>query len=60
MRIGFLVPNVGPWAGPDALAQVASRAEDLGFDSLWTTERLLVPLEPSAPYPVGDCRIPEV
>jgi probable F420-dependent oxidoreductase len=60
MRLGFVLPHIGPWAGPDALAQVASRAEELGFDSVWTTERLLVPLEPSAPYPVGDGRIPEV
>jgi probable F420-dependent oxidoreductase len=60
MRLGFFLPHIGPWAGPDALAEVASRAEALGFDSLWTTERLLVPLEPSAPYPVGDGRIPEV
>jgi probable F420-dependent oxidoreductase len=60
MRLGFVLPHIGPWAGRDALAQVASRAEELGFDSVWTTERLLVPLEPSAPYPVGDGRIPEV
>ncbi len=60
MRLGFFLPSIGPLAGPDALAQVASRAEELGFDSLWTTERLLVPLEPSAPYPAADGRIPEV
>jgi probable F420-dependent oxidoreductase len=60
MRLGFVLPHIGPWAGPDALAQVASRAEELGFDSVWTTERLLFPLEPSAPYPVADGRIPEV
>jgi probable F420-dependent oxidoreductase len=60
MRLGFFLPSIGPLAGPDALAQVASRAEELGFDSLWTTERLLVPLEPSTPYPAADGRIPEV
>jgi probable F420-dependent oxidoreductase len=60
MRLGIFLPNVGPWAGPDALARVASRAEEGGFDSVWTTERLIVPLEPSAPYPAGDGRIPDV
>ena len=60
MRLGFFLPNVGPWAGPDALVRVASRAEEIGFDSVWTTERLLVPLESSAPYPAGDGRIPDV
>jgi len=60
MRLGFFLPQIGPWAGPDALAQIASRAEESGFDSLWTTERLLFPLEPSAPYPVADGVIPDV
>ena len=38
---------------------MASRAEELDFDSVWTTERLLVP-RAQRPYPVGDGRIPEV
>jgi probable F420-dependent oxidoreductase len=60
MRIGFFLSNIGTLGGPDAFAKVASRAEELGLDSLWTTERLLVPLEPSAPYPGAGGRIPEV
>jgi hypothetical protein len=30
-------------AGPEALITVARRAEELGYDSLWVTERLLFP-----------------
>ena len=60
MRLGFFLPQIGPWAGPDGLAQIASRAEEIGFDSVWATERLLFPLEPSAPYPVADGVIPAV
>jgi probable F420-dependent oxidoreductase len=60
MRLGFFLPQIGPWAGPDSLTLVATRAEDLGFDGVWVTERLLVPVEPSAPYPVADGRIPDV
>ena len=60
MRLGFVIPQIGPWAGADSIARVATRAEELGFDSVWTTERLLFPLEPTAPYPVADGRIPEV
>jgi len=60
MRLGFFLPQIGPWAGADSIARVGARAEDLGFDSVWTTERLLFPLEPTAPYPVADGRIPEV
>ena len=33
--------------------QVATRAEELGFDSLWVTERSLLPLDPITPYPLG-------
>jgi probable F420-dependent oxidoreductase len=60
MRLGFVLPQIGPWAGADSIGRVAKRAEELGFDSAWTTERLLFPLEPTAPYPVADGRIPDV
>jgi probable F420-dependent oxidoreductase len=60
MRLGFVIPQIGPWAGPDSLTRAATRAEDIGFDGLWVTERLLVPVQPTAPYPVADGRIPDV
>jgi alkanesulfonate monooxygenase SsuD/methylene tetrahydromethanopterin reductase-like flavin-dependent oxidoreductase (luciferase family) len=41
MRLGFVVPQFGPDAGPDALLAVAQRAEDLDYNSLWVFERLL-------------------
>ncbi len=41
MRIGFALPNIGPIGSPEAVATVATRAEALGYDSLWTIERLL-------------------
>ncbi len=50
MRLGFAVPQFGPDAGPEALQDVARRAEDLGYDSLWVAERLLYPRNPRAPY----------
>ena len=51
MRLGLAVPQFGADAGPDALQEVARRAEDLGYDSLWVAERLLYPVNPKAPYP---------
>ena len=51
MRLGFTLPQFGEFAGPDALLEVARRAEDLGCDSLWVFERLLYPTNPKAPYP---------
>lgn len=58
MRLGFFLPHMGSWAGPDALVRVAKRAEELGFDSVWVTERSLVPVEPQTPYPLGE--LPDV
>src|SRR2546428_5884857 len=61
MRIGFALPNIGPVATPEAVITVAERAEDLGYDSLWTIERLLYPVKPQRPYPATpDGSLPEV
>jgi probable F420-dependent oxidoreductase len=43
MRIGFGAPIAGAWATPAYLTSFAERAEDAGYASLWTFQRLLVP-----------------
>lgn len=43
MRIGFAVPVSGSWATPAAQTRIAQRAEELGYHSLWTLQRLLNP-----------------
>jgi probable F420-dependent oxidoreductase len=58
VRLGFILPQIGPWAGADALRLVASRAEEVGYDALWVTERTLFPVELQTPYPGGT--LPEV
>jgi probable F420-dependent oxidoreductase len=42
MRIGFGLPVSGAWASPANIARFARRAEELGYGSLWTFQRLLV------------------
>ena len=42
MKIGLGLPLSGAWAGPDAIARVAERAEELGFAELWTFQRLAI------------------
>ncbi|MEU8108542.1 TIGR03619 family F420-dependent LLM class oxidoreductase [Nonomuraea muscovyensis] len=59
MRIGFAVPQYGPFADPDFIREAATRLEDMGYDSLWAADRVIVPLAPSHRYPGGDGRIPE-
>jgi probable F420-dependent oxidoreductase len=51
MRLGFALPQSGPLAGPEAIARVALRAEELGYDSLWVFDRILYPVQPQNPYP---------
>ena len=45
MQLGFAVPISGSWATPDNSAALARRAEELGYASLWTFQRLLSPLD---------------
>src|ERR1700759_5140137 len=43
MDIGFGAAVAGSWATPRNLAEMARRAERLGYRSLWTFQRLLAP-----------------
>lgn len=50
MKLGFALPVSGSWATPDRLRHLAWRAEDSGFDSVWTFQRLLAPEGLAEPY----------
>lgn len=50
MKLGLGLPMSGPSAAPDGIIQVARHAEELGYDSLWTWDRLLVPDNPQTAY----------
>jgi probable F420-dependent oxidoreductase len=54
MKIGLWLVNVGPWADPEAAAVLASEAERLGFDSLWTGDHVLFPKEYRSRYPYSE------
>lgn len=43
--IGFGLPVSGSWATPDTMRHIASRAEELGYESLWTFQRVLNPVD---------------
>lgn len=60
MKVGFILPNIGPLGNADSVRQVAQQAESLGYESLWVTERLLYPIKPRTPYPATpDGSLPE-
>ncbi len=53
MRIGLSLPQYGRFADPALTVRVAAAAEEIGYDSLWVGDRLLVATEPQTPYRGG-------
>jgi len=51
LRVGVTLPNYGPLANAETLRHLAQRAEQLGFDSIWVADHLVVPLETASLYP---------
>lgn len=51
MKFGVALPHFGPGACPEAIVEVAQKAELFGFDSVWALDRLLWPLKPMSRYP---------
>ena len=52
MRYGVAIPHANVFSTPDAVTTMAHAVEDLGFDSLWVSDHIVVP--------VGSDYIPEV
>ena len=50
MHFGVILPNYGADATPAAIRRVAELAEELGFDSVWATEHIIVGPEAVDPY----------
>lgn len=48
MKIGFGAPVAGAWAGPQELVHIAGLAEELGYQEVWTFQRLLTASDGSA------------
>jgi len=51
MKFGLNLPQVGLQATTENLREFALYAEQNGWDSLWTLDRLLYPVDPKTPYP---------
>ncbi len=52
MKYGVAIPQANQFATPEAIKAVARAVEDLGFDSLWVSDHVIVP--------EGSSYIPEV
>lgn len=51
MKFGLRLPGAGPYAGPEAIRAFASKAEELGFHSLWMTDHVALPVDVVSKYP---------
>jgi len=50
VHLGAILPNYGAGSSADGIRRAAEAAEEAGFDSLWTTEHIVVGPEGVDPY----------
>ena len=50
MHFGVILPNYGLDSNPDGIRRTVELAEELGFDSVWATEHIIVGPEAVDPY----------
>ena len=43
MNFGITLPNFGKYANKDEILKIATTAEELGFDSLWVSDHIIIP-----------------
>lgn len=51
MEFGMRIPNAGALATPDNITAVAKKAEELGYDAIWATDHVVVPVKRSSRFP---------
>jgi probable F420-dependent oxidoreductase len=51
MKFGLIFANVGPFGQPEGLTHLARTAEEVGLESLWTVEHVVVPKGYESTYP---------
>jgi len=50
MKFGLVLPNYGDKIGAKDLVEIARVCEEVGFDSVWATDHIVMPMEQREPY----------
>ncbi len=50
MEFGYVAPNYGGRIRPSELFEIAELCEELGFDSVWATDHIIMPKDLKDPY----------
>jgi probable F420-dependent oxidoreductase len=53
MKIGIFVGNEMPWSSAATLLEISTRAEELGFHSVWVADHIVLPEGYRSAYPYG-------
>lgn len=54
MKLGVFLPISGRASGPETLTQAAQSAEQQGFDSIWSADRVVTPWQINTFYPYSE------
>ena len=51
MKFGLMFANAGPFTFPESLAHLARTAEEVGVESIWSVEHVVIPVGYKSTYP---------
>lgn len=51
MKFGLMFANAGPFASPEMLTHLATTAERVGVESIWSVEHVVIPVGYQSTYP---------
>jgi probable F420-dependent oxidoreductase len=54
VKFGLMFANAGPFAVPETFETLVRTADEVGFESIWTVEHVVVPVGYESEYPYSD------
>ena len=54
MKIGIFGINIGSVANPDSMWEIVRKSEEVGMESIWTGEHVIIPHDYKSRYPYND------